>query len=81
MSEIDAEARREVSTGIASVSRLMESLGTRENNSSVGASLSNHLEDGSMAEVRNHSNVEASGESSSHHNNSPAACSANSHSS
>ncbi|KAJ1390666.1 Zinc finger, RING-type [Sesbania bispinosa] len=81
MSEIDAEARREVSTGIASVSRLMESLGTRENNSAVGASLSNHLEDGSMAEVSNQSNVEASGESPSQHNNSPAACSASSHSS
>lgn len=67
--------------GIASVSRLMESLETSENNRAVGTSLSNqnHIEDSSMGGVSNQNNVEARGENSSHDDNTPAACSANSH--
>lgn len=75
MSEPGSEARSEVNAEIASVSRLMESLETRENNRV-------HSEDGgSMAEVNNQSSVEARGDNSPHHDNSPAACSASSHSS
>lgn len=80
MSELGSEAKREANVGIASVSRLMESLETRENNRAVGTSLSSHLEDRSIEEVSDQNNVEASGENSSHDKNAPAACSASSHS-
>lgn len=79
MSDIGSEARREGNVGIASVSRLMESFETRENNRVVRTSLSTHLEDCSIAEASNLSN-EASGENSSRDSTS-AACSASSHSS
>ncbi|KAH1195477.1 E3 ubiquitin-protein ligase RHF2A [Glycine max] len=82
MSELGSETRRrEMKAGIASVSRLMESLETSENNRAVGTSLSNqnHIEDSSMGGVSNQNNVEASGEKSSHDDNTPAACSASSH--
>ena len=80
MSELGSEVRREA--GIASVSRLMESqsLDTRGNNRAVGTSLSNHLEDHSPAEVSNQNNLGAREENSSHDSNTPAACSARSHS-
>ncbi|XP_019455372.1 PREDICTED: E3 ubiquitin-protein ligase RHF2A-like [Lupinus angustifolius] len=82
MSEDGPEARREANVGIASVSRLMESLETRENNRVVGTSMSNHLEGRSIrAEASNQNNVEGSGENSSHDKNTTAACSAGSHSS
>ncbi|XP_057438950.1 E3 ubiquitin-protein ligase RHF2A-like isoform X2 [Lotus japonicus] len=75
MSEPGSEARSEVNAEIASVSQLMESLETRKNTRV-------HSEDGgSMAEVNNQSSVEARGDNSPHHDNSPAACSASSHSS
>ncbi|RDY07661.1 E3 ubiquitin-protein ligase RHF2A, partial [Mucuna pruriens] len=73
MSELNSKTRREVNVGIASVSQLMESLETSENNRVVGTSLSNHVEDCSMGRVNNQNNVEASGENSSHDENTPAA--------
>lgn len=79
MSDIGSEAGREGNAGIASVSRLMESLETRENNRVVRTCLSTHLEDCSMAEASNQNN-EASGGNSSR-DNTPAACSDSSHSS
>lgn len=80
MSELGSETRRrEINSGIASVSRLMESLETSENNRVVGTSLSNHTEGCSIGGVSNQNNVEARGENSSHDDNTPAACSANSH--
>ncbi|KAK7337343.1 hypothetical protein VNO77_17910 [Canavalia gladiata] len=80
MSKLGSENRKGVNAGIASVSRLMESLETSENNRAVGTSLSNHLEDCSMERVSHRNNVEAAGENSSHDNNTPAACSASSRS-
>ncbi|KAG5043983.1 hypothetical protein JHK87_007898 [Glycine soja] len=80
MSKLGSETRRrEINSGIASVSRLMESLETSENNRVVGTSLSNHTEGCSIGGVSNQNNVEARGENSSHDDNTPAACSANSH--
>lgn len=80
LSESGPEVRREA--GIAGVSRLMESqsLQTRGNNRAVGTSLSNHLEDSSIAVVSNQNSVGARGENSSRENNTPAACSAGSRS-
>ncbi|KAK7284753.1 hypothetical protein RJT34_19506 [Clitoria ternatea] len=79
MSEIGSESQRDANADIASVSRLMESLETDESNRTSGT-LPNHLEDCSMADVSNENNVEASGENLPAENNTPAACSASSHS-
>lgn len=54
MSELGSDSRKDVNPEIASVSRLMEYVEARENNRVVDTSLSNHLEDGSMAEASNH---------------------------
>ncbi|KAE9585336.1 hypothetical protein Lal_00018204 [Lupinus albus] len=82
MSEVGSEDRREENVGIASVSPLVESLETRENNRTVGTSLSNHFEDRSItAEASNRNTMEGSGENSSHDNTTPDACPAGSHSS
>ncbi|KAJ1378569.1 Zinc finger, RING/FYVE/PHD-type, partial [Sesbania bispinosa] len=78
MSEFGSEVRRELNAGIASVSRLMERLETRENNQAEGTSLSNHLMGGSIQETSNQRNVEAHGENSLHENKTPATCSASS---
>ncbi|KAH1262465.1 E3 ubiquitin-protein ligase RHF2A [Glycine soja] len=78
MSELGSEVRRELNAKIASVSRLMERLETRENNSAAGTSLSNHLVNRSIAETSNQSNVEARGENSLHGNNTPTTFSASS---
>ncbi|XP_027350733.1 E3 ubiquitin-protein ligase RHF2A-like isoform X2 [Abrus precatorius] len=80
MSDLDSETRRDMNAGIASVSRLIESLETNENNRAAGTSLSNHLEDCSIGGVCTRNNVDASGENSSHDNNTSAACSASSNS-
>jgi len=64
---------------IASVSRLKESLESIENSKAVGTSLSSDMEYCSIGEVSNQNDVEASGETSSHDDNTPSACFANSH--
>ncbi|XP_028789861.1 E3 ubiquitin-protein ligase RHF2A isoform X1 [Neltuma alba] len=72
MSDIGAEVRRELNAGIASVSRLMERLETREKNDREGdSSLSNHV----AAETSNSNNAEAS-EVNTLCDKAPAACSA-----
>ncbi|XP_054799482.1 E3 ubiquitin-protein ligase RHF2A-like isoform X2 [Prosopis cineraria] len=72
MSDIGSEVRRELNAGIASVSRLMERLETREQNDRAGdSSLSNHL----AAETSNPNNAEAR-EINALRDNAPAACSA-----
>ncbi|KAK4281751.1 hypothetical protein QN277_013207 [Acacia crassicarpa] len=72
MSDIGSEVRREFNAGIASVSRLMERLETREDNDRAGdSSLSNHL----AAETSNLNNGEVR-EVNTQHENTPAACSA-----
>lgn len=73
MSDIGSEVRRELSAGLASVSRLMERLETREiNDRPVDSSLSNHL---AAAETSNSNNAEAR-EVNNLRDNIPAACSA-----
>ncbi|TKY53195.1 E3 ubiquitin-protein ligase RHF2A [Spatholobus suberectus] len=78
MSELGSEVRRELNAKIASVSRLMERLETRENDSAAGTSLSNHLVNRSIAETSNQNNVEARGGNSLHDNNTSATHSARS---
>ncbi|KAG9445238.1 hypothetical protein H6P81_016578 [Aristolochia fimbriata] len=54
VSDIGSEVRREVNAGIASVSRMMERLETRENNTRAsGPSLSHQSEDASVSEPYN----------------------------
>ncbi|KAF8398007.1 hypothetical protein HHK36_016933 [Tetracentron sinense] len=53
MADLGPEVKREVSTGIASVSRMMERLETRENSRDSGASVSNNLEDCPVTEQSN----------------------------
>lgn len=48
MSDLGSEVKREVNAGIASVSRMMERLETRENDRSNGNSAPSNLEDGSI---------------------------------
>lgn len=77
MSDIGSEVKRELNAGIASVSRLMERLDTRENNSrAAGGSLSHHL----PAETSNPNNAVAQRENTLPNNNTPATCSASPHS-
>ncbi|XP_021289395.1 E3 ubiquitin-protein ligase RHF2A-like isoform X1 [Herrania umbratica] len=57
MSDLGNEVRREVSAGIASVSRMMERLETRENDSPNEASVSNHLAESSITEQDNQHNA------------------------
>lgn len=81
MSEIGSQVRRELNAGIASASRLMERLETRQNNPPTAmATLSDHLMDCHIAETSNQNNVEAHGDNSLHANNTPATCSASSNS-
>lgn len=48
MSDIGSEVRREVNAGIATVSRMMERLETRDNNRSNSSSAPSNLEDDSI---------------------------------
>ncbi|KAK7278765.1 hypothetical protein RJT34_23801 [Clitoria ternatea] len=66
MSELGSEVRRELNAKIASVSRLMERLETRENIRAAATSLSNHLVNSSIAETSNQNNAQPHGENSLH---------------
>ncbi|KAL9332175.1 hypothetical protein ACSQ67_001785 [Phaseolus vulgaris] len=81
MSELGSETRRrEMNAEIASVSGLKESRECSENSKSVvGTSLSSHMEECSIQEVSNQNDVEASGETSSHDDNTSSACFPTSH--
>lgn len=48
MSDLGTEVRREVNAGIATVSRMMERLETRDNDRSSSNPASSNLEDGSI---------------------------------
>lgn len=48
MSDLGSEVRREVNAGIATVSRMMERLETRDNDRSSSNPASSNLEDGSI---------------------------------
>ncbi|XP_068649672.1 E3 ubiquitin-protein ligase RHF2A-like [Aristolochia californica] len=58
VSDIGSEVRREVNAGIASVSRMMECLETRENNARGSGPLSHRMEDASVSEPYNASIIE-----------------------
>ncbi|KAJ7975907.1 E3 ubiquitin-protein ligase RHF2A-like [Quillaja saponaria] len=73
MSDLGSEVRREVNAGIATVSRMMEHLETRENNRSAGASVLNHLAD-STEERNQNNNAEAHRENPLNDNSTPASC-------
>uniref|UniRef100_A0A2N9H6S2 RING-type E3 ubiquitin transferase n=1 Tax=Fagus sylvatica TaxID=28930 RepID=A0A2N9H6S2_FAGSY len=81
MSDIGSDVRREVNAGIASVSRMMECLETRENSSTSPASVENHLGDFSVTEQNNQNIAETHGESPLNDSNRPASCAASSASS
>ncbi|XP_034693804.1 E3 ubiquitin-protein ligase RHF2A-like isoform X1 [Vitis riparia] len=76
MADLGSEVRREVNAGIASVSRMMERLDTRENNGAGQASVSNHLAD-SVTEQSNQNERETP-ENPLNDSNTPAACAASS---
>ena len=57
MSDLGNEVRREVSAGIASVSRMMERLETSENSRENQASVSHHLAESSVTEQDNQHNA------------------------
>ncbi|CAL5356944.1 hypothetical protein CsSME_00046356 [Camellia sinensis var. sinensis] len=64
VADIGSEVRREVNAGIASVSRLMERLETRENSRADHASASHNLAGPSVTEQLNQNNVETRHETS-----------------
>lgn len=61
MADLGSEVRREVNAGIATVSRMMERLETRDNSRTGTSSAPNRVEDTSVAEPNNQRIVEASG--------------------
>ncbi|KAL0308232.1 UNVERIFIED_CONTAM: E3 ubiquitin-protein ligase RHF2A [Sesamum radiatum] len=70
MADIGSGVRREVNAGIATVSRMMECLETRDNNSAGRVPLANNLVDPSVTGCSNHGNRETPNETPSNGNNS-----------
>uniref|UniRef100_A0A5B6Z3V8 RING-type E3 ubiquitin transferase n=1 Tax=Davidia involucrata TaxID=16924 RepID=A0A5B6Z3V8_DAVIN len=58
MGDLGSDVRREVNAGIASVSRMMEHLETRENSRAGRESMSHNLADSSVAQQSNQNNAE-----------------------
>lgn len=75
MTDIGPEVQREVNAGIASVSRMMEHLETRESSRASQASVANHFSDTSVME-QSSQNIPESGENPLHDSNQPAPCAA-----
>ncbi|BBH07542.1 RING-H2 group F2A [Prunus dulcis] len=72
MSELSSEVRREVNAGIATVSRMMERLETKDIGRAPEASVANHTADGSAADQSNNPNsLEIHGENRLSDNNRP----------
>lgn len=72
MSELSSEVRREVNAGIATVSRMMERLETKDIGRAPEASVANHTTDGSAADQSNNPNsLEIHGENHLSDNNRP----------
>lgn len=71
MSELSSEVRREVNAGIATVSRMMERLETKDNSRAPEASVANHTADGSAADQSNPNSAEIHGENRLSDNNRP----------
>lgn len=78
MSDIGSEVRREVNAGIATVSRMMERLETKETGRTSSASESTSIENSSVTESDNQRTSETSGDISLGDTNKPAACAAGS---
>ncbi|OMO51603.1 Zinc finger, RING-type [Corchorus capsularis] len=77
MADLGSEVRREVNAGIATVSRMMERLETRDNRTST-SSVSSSLEDGSNSESNNRQISDACGEAHLTDNSTQASCAASS---
>ncbi|XP_021277918.1 E3 ubiquitin-protein ligase RHF2A [Herrania umbratica] len=77
MADIGSEVRREVNAGIATVSRMMERLETRDNRTST-STVSSSLEDRSNTESDNHQISHASGETPLTDTSAQASCAASS---
>ncbi|XP_011094206.1 E3 ubiquitin-protein ligase RHF2A [Sesamum indicum] len=69
MADIDSGVRREVNAGIATVSRMMERLETRDNNCAGRVPLANNVVDPSVTGRSNHGNRETPNEPPSNGNN------------
>ncbi|XP_057953501.1 E3 ubiquitin-protein ligase RHF2A [Malania oleifera] len=78
MADLGSEVRREVNAGIATVSRMMERLETRENSRAGAASVPSRLEDGPVPDLGNQPIAEAEGNASVSDTNKQAACPAGS---
>ena len=78
MSDIGSEVRREVNAGIATVSRMMERLETKETGRTSSASESTSIENSSVTESDNQRTSETSGDILLGDTNKPAACAAGS---
>ncbi|XP_068635260.1 E3 ubiquitin-protein ligase RHF2A-like [Aristolochia californica] len=79
VSDSGSEVRREVNVGVASVSRMMERLETRENNATGnGPSLSHQTEDASVSEPCNTSIIESMHANSHPNGSSSTSCAADS---
>lgn len=78
MSDIGSEVQREVNAGIATVSRLMDRLETRDNSGANQVSVSTHRTDRSVAERSNQNNAETHTESPVIEGSSPVSCAASS---
>lgn len=64
MADLGSEVKREVNAGIATVSRMMERLETRDNSRTSAASVSNSSDNNSVAELDNESTSETRGDNS-----------------
>ncbi|XP_062171520.1 E3 ubiquitin-protein ligase RHF2A isoform X2 [Alnus glutinosa] len=78
MADLGSEVKREVNVGIATVSRMMERLETRDNSRTGAASVSNCLENTSVAELENQHTPETSGDNCLRDANKQASCAAGS---
>ena len=61
MSELGSEVRREVNAGIASVSRIIERLETRDNSRVGQDTVANHTADGSLMDQGDQNSAESHG--------------------
>lgn len=78
MSDLGTEVRREVNAGIATVSRMMERLETRDSNRTNSNSSPSHLEDGSVAGSDDRRISDTEGDSILRDNNTKSSCAAGS---
>ncbi|XP_059429589.1 E3 ubiquitin-protein ligase RHF2A isoform X2 [Corylus avellana] len=78
MADLGSEVKREVNAGIATVSRMMERLETRDNSRTGAASVSNSLDNTSVAELDNQHASETGGDNCLRDTNKQASCAAGS---